>query len=1048
MPNLETRKKVETLVLEIETLILQRCEYFTKGTKEAMADLLKDAKLALAHQYEYPFSRSRAFYRAREEEALEFMCNHYTMVPSYRDEGVYANYGLRPALEWLKKQDMSLLSKSELEEKIKYLLSEVGCFIKFNKRFRVRIEREGRIGYYNEEKLEHLYQQLLYLQEELKMFKGSHNKEATHGQKNRLMNIAKNIVGAYDFLRGIRHSQILRTDIEQTGTLFFSQEELEALKEQIHTDLRLKKEYEKVSRIAEENTLEYLEKLKLLMKEEVDYQEANKYFYLWQSTEKTVNFTVPKGSTKARLSFVLPREENEEQGLGHVWIDEVAILNSTGADLVIQNPGFEEGVEVPYHWKQVINAGTPTLKWERSYPFCGREKHSIYIENPTMQDEGQWEYEKAIDIEEVYTYTLMFNAKVDGRFKKGLKVIVTFENDENEFLGDFIYYFNKKAGLMGNPFALSMQGDALLYVVTGNKEYALKVKKQIQYLLNDFCQGIEHWLVTNSRPEGSDAYGAVQGGRILCSLASAYSFVKKENLFSQEEKVLFYRQLEYFLRYLLDMRDRTELTDEAAQRNTGNWQTDMCAGTGMLMMVLEDFPNRKIWLYNANKVLRAQLTLNVNKDGSWPESIRYNQVAIARFSIYAKALQRLTGEDWFSETALGTMYSYALNIQTPTYYFCDNHISTPPFGDHTLTAGEEFAVYGIYLNDIARLDKKLADQMYLTWQSAGFPSTKYWPEAIVMENFFSSASHYQLEDGAVLDLKSCDKYENAGVYVFRKHFAKEDEAYFAIMSSPKRVAHGHLDQGSFIIFKNKTPIVLDSGIEGYFDGSVNWHISSYSHACLQFATIKEKVEREVSQSINLSAGTYSLERGWVDVPYSSKVLEFKTGEEIESISIEIDNPEGKGKHIRTVSFIPKSEVYIIRDEVREFDKAVCFSLPVVATNSRIEGNRVYSEGLFEIDLETIFLGDIPDLKIEQGRCAPMIPSEESGCMMDYIRAVQKGSKGFLTILYPKIKEEARLRVEETEDDYIVHGKEENILISKSTKEVSVLSSEYENVNLN
>ncbi|AET57267.1 hypothetical protein HPL003_02430 [Paenibacillus terrae HPL-003] len=33
----------------------------------------------------------------------------------------------------------------------------------------------------------------------------------------------------------------------------------------------------------------------------------------------------------------------------------------------------------------------------------------------------------------------------------------------------------------------------------------------------------------------------------------------------------------------------------------------MCAGTGMLMMALEDSPNRHTWLNNANAILKAQL---------------------------------------------------------------------------------------------------------------------------------------------------------------------------------------------------------------------------------------------------------------------------------------------------------------------------------------------------------------------------------------------------------------------------------------------------------
>lgn len=35
------------------------------------------------------------------------------------------------------------------------------------------------------------------------------------------------------------------------------------------------------------------------------------------------------------------------------------------------------------------------------------------------------------------------------------------------------------------------------------------------------------------------------------------------------------------------------------------------------MMAIPDFPNRKIWMYNSEAVLRAQLDYKLNADGSW-----------------------------------------------------------------------------------------------------------------------------------------------------------------------------------------------------------------------------------------------------------------------------------------------------------------------------------------------------------------------------------------------------------------------------------------------
>ena len=123
---------------------------------------------------------------------------------------------------------------------------------------------------------------------------------------------------------------------------------------------------------------------------------------------------------------------------------------------------------------------------------------------------------------------------------------------------------------------------------------------------------------------------------------------------------------------------------------------------------------------------------------------------------------------------------------------------------------------------------------------------------------------------------------------------------------------------------------MDSGIEGYFDSSTSWHISSYSHACVQFATRQTGIAKDTGGPINLSAGTYSLEQGWVDVPRNSKVLDIKLGDDVESITIEIANPEGNGRHIRHVTYIKDPDLYIIRDTLEDFEGHVLFSLPVAS----------------------------------------------------------------------------------------------------------------------
>jgi hypothetical protein len=1011
-----SRQKLQECVDRAELLMQTRGVFFTDGAQLAIRDMVREARLALEGTERLPFVRSRKFYEPREEEAVKFALKRYTMAPSFRPDGeIYNDYGLEPALEWFEKQDMMAGGPDKLQERTKRVLL-------LSEELLSGAVTDVRTGCYDE--TAHMK-----LKEAVVQVKTAQESAAAPGDTGEEW--AKAIVRCYNAVREFRFSRVLRTEVDPEATLYLTAEGLERMKQHVRTDPLLKEQYEQIARIADRHTLEQLDKAAWLLEEDPDYSLINKDFYVWSTTDKIANFTAPDRAVRATLSFILPSGSNESDGLGHVWIDDLRISSASGGSLEITNSGFDEGDTLPYYWSADVRRGQPVLKWEGEYPYCGGgelftaeganpssqvifdsnegvARHSLYICNPTGEDEGAWTYGGEILVQGGAGYTLTFAAKLDGKLKEGLRTVLTFLDEEGRDMGTFEYSFNRKSSLPNSCFLLPMQCDAIQYAFTGEEAYALKVKKEILYTLHDFCQGAEHWLVTQARPDGSDSFGAVQGGRVLCSVAVSYSFIKRAGVFSDGEKKSFYAMVEYMLRYMLDLRDRTELTDEEAQSGSGNWQTDMCAGAVYMMLVLEDFPNRKTWLYNGNKVLRSQLLLNVNPDSSWPESIRYHHAALERLAGYAKVLENVTGDNWFMTTPLAAMFGYSLQMQTPGYAYFGGRIGTPPFGDHALGGGTEFGIFGVYLHDVEKVDKELADRMYHTWVLAGKPFKKLWGEAITLDNLLGKGEGYVPQ--APLALQSTKDYPHAGIYVFRQHVGTDRQSYFAIMSSPEPVAHGHLDQGSFVIYKNSVPIVMDSGIEGYFDSSTSWHISSYSHACVQFATKQTVIPKQGSGAINLSAGTYSLERGWVDVPRTSRVLECTLGSDVDMISIEIANPEGSGRHIRQVWYIKEPDLYIIRDTVEDFQGEVLFSLPVASVTSVVEGSRVYSSGAYDVELETVFLSKVKEIRLEKGRSTPFYDSGNGGsCMMDYIRATADAAEGFLTVLYPKEKGRGNLR---------------------------------------
>ncbi|WP_235941535.1 heparinase II/III domain-containing protein [Paenibacillus puerhi] len=997
----KNQEYLQSLVHRSRELLDHEGEFFTEGAKLALTDMVESAVCVLEGKGQLPFTRNRQFYAPREEEDVLFATKRYTRAPSYNGEQGYHEYGLEAALACFEQQDVRNWDADQLT-------GHAGMIIAKAEELLASAVIGKEVGHVDAAAKDNLLKAIDRLSS------AASRKDDPQGMSE----LALAVVNGFNCLRDFRHSRILRTEIDPASNLYVTQEAMKRIQSNIARSPVLQELASRVKSISDRYSLSYIEKASaLIMKEHADYEEINRHFYVWSSTDKIVNFTVPEQAVSAELHFLLPSEENEQDGLGHVWIDNVEISSAQGESLDIRNSGFERGDKGPLYWKPEARKGCPILKWEGTYPYSGggertdvsidskMNMRSIYICNPTCHDEGAWTYTEDLSVEAGGRYTLTFAAKLDGKLRKGLQAELVFKNAVGMEVDRFIYSFNRKSSLPNFCFLLTMQCDSIQYAFTGDITYAQKAKHQLLYTLNDFCQGAEHWLVTNLRPQGSDSYGAVQGGRMLCSAATTYSLIKCAGVFSPEEKQQFYALVQYVLRYMLDLRDRTELLPEEAEHGCSNWQTDMCVGTAYMMLVLDDFPHRKAWLYNAHRVLEAQLKLNVNPDHSWPESIRYHHAALERFAGYAKVVQHMMGEDWFSTTPLAGMFEFAVQTQTPAYRYFDNRIATPPFGDHALGDGSEFAYFSTYLADIARLDKPLADRMYLTWRCAGSPVQRLWGEAIVFNNFLSIADEYEPREQLMLE--STDKLKQSGIYIFRKGFGTEKQSYFSIMSSPEKIGHGHLDQGSFILYKDSVPLVMDSGIEGYFNSSTSWHLSSYSHACLQFSTKRQVVEKDGGGMINLTAGTYSLERGWVDGPSSSRVLHTSVGGELESITIEIVNPESSGRHIRRVWYLRQPDVYVIQDQVEEFQGEVLFSLPVASKRSIIDGKRIYSEGVYDVDLETIFLGDVKRIWLEKGRSTPFFDSgHPEVSMMDYIRATADAEHGFLTVLYPKRREQA------------------------------------------
>lgn len=972
--------ELRKLIQESKACLADLRPYTTYVAQLALEDMIQQAEAAVNQDENdecglLPFTTKREFgdWHWNKEDACQFAKKRYTMASVWFEPGkAYSTYGLEDALAWFKTQDLRKpLAVSEINEKsyekqaCEFLPMAETCeyYEKICREFLNNITYGNSIGQYSNlagEALSQALNQLTKIREE--------NTDITA--------IAKELAACLNALWELRLSRVLcsESNLESGGNILLSAAQMEEIRHKIESDSLTKGQYEQIKAVADSASLEQRKSAYSALFATIDdYEQLNREFVIETSAGNRPSFAVPKGTVSASFTLRLPCEDNERDGLGHIQVWNIGLKASEGKNILLET------------------------------------KDTVTLCNKTSDHEAVWIYDKEIFLRDDAIYTVMFDAKQDGKLKKGMQIELTFFDKDGKKLGTREEDFNRKAWLYVKKYNLYTQCDAICYWYTKDTAYAEKSKIEMLHFLDDFCQGAHHWLRYNERPEGSDAYGGVQGGRILFTIAVAYSMIRDSGVWNKEEKDRFYGLVSYMLRYLADLRDRTLLTKERAQRGSSNWQTDMHIGSAAIMMAIPDFTNRKLWMYNSEAVLRAQLDYKLNADGSWPESPRYHFASLEHFSLYARLWERESGENWFisrnaNMPGLIDMFRYPLYTQTPPYAYFNDSIATPPFGDHKLGNGTEFALYGLYCDQVAQYDRDTAQKMYATWCRANKPVKGFWGESVTLENLmYSSTLQGEANTPASLELTSCAAFPNSGIYVFRDHFGTPQENYLAVMSSPKRIGHGHKDQGAFIYYYHCIPVIMDSGIEGYFEASTPWHICSYSHAVMQFEAPPHGPIKKTSGFINLSAGTYSLERGWNDGPDCSKVTQLcldDKNDSCESISMEIENPKGCGVQHRKITINHRAETVTVQDTVTDFSDNVLFNLPILAKSAVQNENEILADGYYGVKIKITIHSNTESVVIESGRATPMAPGANDHTDLLYLRIKAKAEDGVAITIAP------------------------------------------------
>lgn len=469
--------KMEKLVEEAKRTLLCKEGCYTKSDRRALEDMIVRAEKALTGK-KVPFSRNREFLSPRENEEVEFSYERYTMVPSFFEKGrAHSHYGLKEALDWYRSRNMEMWTEEMLQSAKQEVQKKGSCYLE-------TAVYGNDVGQYNEQCGQELKKALRKLE------------KAEDGT------LAANIAVCTDVLEVFRHSRKLSSEVEPKTRFLLTEKKLKEPQTSVRKDTFVRQQYNKIEAIADEMNLADGEMLYRQIWGEYSYEELNRRFQVWGDSGRMVNVITPPGTKGARLSLRLTGKDNEQQGLGHIWVTGICLSSADGASIKISDDTFT-GAEI---------GKAPT----------GEE--CLFLCNHISDEESAAVCRELLPLEENKGYTLFFKAKQDGKFKAGLHVKLDFLDTDGIVLDSFLYVFNRKSYVPIARKALQMQCEAIVYALGEEREYAQKAKYSMLVFMNDFCQGAEYWMVHNARPEGCDAYGAVQAGRIMCSVASIIQF--------------------------------------------------------------------------------------------------------------------------------------------------------------------------------------------------------------------------------------------------------------------------------------------------------------------------------------------------------------------------------------------------------------------------------------------------------------------------------------------------------------------------------------------
>lgn len=689
-------------------------------------------------------------------------------------------------------------------------------------------------------------------------------------------------------------------------------------------------------------------------------------------------FRTPEKAAYMRLTFYI-------RGKGEVWIRKVQLTHSErGLPIPIENGSFDQGLT---GWKATPSSSSSSVTLQPSED--PRLRQCLHVKNMSDDDLTLLAITEPIPVCGQEHYSLQTTLRLDELFsEEGIYAEVRFLNTDGQPM-EVVYTspsFNRKTPTTWATLLETAGADTNAYMVTGDALYAERAKRKIMYMLPDMCHGMDIFKATGWHVD--DTYGAVHIGRGMAVTSVIYDQIADSDVISPEEDATIKAHFRYIAGMMMDTNyyrfDLEQFPDEKGGKRS-NWNADRATGLGIYALIFPEEELAEQYLEHACAVVDWQLEHVVDQDGAWPENIRYHGAVLHRYFLFFMLLQRHRGLDYLSRDKVKKMYRYLIGTVTlkdSVQGGLDSvpKLLSPAVGDSTVD-DNWFRLFVYAAPFYTKLDSQLSREMMWAWKHGGgaVRDTGASPCTLL------ALLYPQLELPQEAPELTSVHYAGIGYVIFRQHFGQWGLENYAIFESSPLTYHAHHDEGHFSIWANATPLTLDPGTGGYYNGDRHWYVNGHAHNVVQFMDEAGIVQNGPLKSI-------------CEEVYFSDQLDY--------VRSCIPDVQAEAYHRHFAYVKAGAGVYLVWDHIRSQRNSV-WNLHTMSTSSDLEENRLTAHCLNEMKLEVTFLepGNI-SASTSHGAVSGAYPLTAQ----EHLQITCDCDSDYLTLLFPKTGESSGLTV--------------------------------------